>query len=58
MFLFVRKAHQRDIKPSDGMCEAWQACWGNGGREMCTRTTQKENWRDTDAFSTYLLNLE
>lgn len=60
MFLFVRKAHQRTIKPSGWVVWHGRESWDNlgGWRETGTRSTQEENWSIADAFSTDLLNLE
>lgn len=61
LLVFVcEKSSPEDNKAIRLGCVAGREYWDNGvgWRETGTRSTQKENWSITDAFSTYFLNLE
>lgn len=60
LLVFVCEKSSPEDNKANRLGHVWHGreCWDNGGRETGTRSTQKENWSITDAFSTRFLNLE
>lgn len=55
----MRNARQRDNK-AIRLGRVWHSrgFWGDGGRDMGTRSSQEENLKGIDSFSTCFLSLE